>query len=121
MWKFVGGAEGDAKFNSTPFSINRIDMGEWTTVWPARVGRSADGGWTISRRDLTMAEQHGHAVAVLHDMAGGWRVMLPHNYQFPDGAASDRGVAVSHVYQRQQRLSRKVHLIYAAPTGLGLG
>ena len=93
-----------------------LKKGEWAhaNIRPEFIGYTADGVWTLPRNVRIMPRGTGSQVAVIHDMAGGWRLLLCRDFE-PSLIKSVRNpIIVSHAY-RGIRFSRKVKLIYEAP------
>ena len=120
MWKFVCGAEGSAQFPGA--DIQNLPAGWWTFVHDSNVRRLRDGTWVVNKYALDIGVVRSQRVAVLHDLAGDWRVLVPHQFdpERQGNVADSAWLVVSHAYQRIA-LSRKVRTIYEAPSHGGLG
>lgn len=75
----------------------------------------SDTGWYVNRDLERRWIRHSGYALILHDLDGGWRLLVPRGFNPSSvGRQEDRhALRVSHVYERIP-FSRKVNLIFEA-------
>ena len=114
MWKFLDGLEGAAQLSSGGGRVDSLARGEWAYVVPYQVGQSGTGSWIVNSWATLYHDCDGSPIVLLHDMAGGWNLIVPRNFKPDIRETSGDMVKVTRVY-RPIPLSRKMNLIYEAP------
>ena len=118
-WKFLGGLAGDARLTvgvvETCGQVEDLGRGEWAylNLRSEFIGHTADGVWIIPRGTRTLGVHPGSQVAILHDLEGGWRLLVPRDFEPSVIAAVGNALMLTHVY-RSIRYSRKVEMIFEA-------